>query len=163
MCISPKAALTAKAPSLISMISVEADKHYHTTLRQSNNNVENLHQQRRKAFLAQEPEFHCVVHIDRIRCPLHVLKFNLAFKNLAPNQTLKLASTSQAVINDLSAVCKIFDISTRVLNYRRCYYFYAFNLEDEVGRLQIASAQKSPGLIEAEITRPVAQCANLQI
>ena len=125
MCISPTAALTAKTPSLIPINKVESDKHYHDALRKSNDNVERLRHERKQAFLAQQPEFQQLVNIDKIRCPLHILKFRLAFHNLAFNETLKIASVSTKTIEDLSAVCRILNISTKTLSYRGQYFLYA--------------------------------------
>jgi TusA-related sulfurtransferase len=130
MCISPRAALTAKPPPPILINTAFSEKQYHVTLRQSNENVERLLHQRRQSFLAQEPQFQHILNIDKIRCPLHILQFKRIFENLDINETLKLTSASSATINDLSAVCRILNISTQTLSYRRHYYLYASKLQD---------------------------------
>lgn len=150
MCISPTAALTAKAPSLIPINTVESDKHYHAALRKSNDNVERLRHQRKQAFLAQQPEFQQLVNIDKIRCPLHILKFRQAFHNLAFNETLKIASVSTKTIEDLSAVCRILKISIKTLSYRGQYFLYASRLKKAKACLHQIPAQLPLQVIAAK-------------
>ena len=124
MCSTPKSGLTLKAPAPLSIGLSLNDKHFHTTFRQSNENVERLQQQRMQAFNASEPAFQHHINIEYIRCPSHLIQFNRAVKQLTENQTLKVSSHSTALIKDLAASARILQLTVKTLQFRRQHFLY---------------------------------------
>ena len=124
MCSSPKSGLTLKAPTPLSIGLSQSDKFFHSTFKQSNENVERLQQQRMQEFTAKEPEFQQQIEIDKIRCPSHLIQFNYALKTLANHQALKVSSYSASLIKDLAASGRILSLSVKTLRFRRQHFLY---------------------------------------
>ena len=125
MCITPKKGLSLRPPEPLSLRSRQQEEIYHAILRTSNQNVENLRQQRKNDFLRLEPEYSDTLDLTQIRCPLHLLRFKQAIKGLVPGQTLKIRSGSPDLIKDLAAACRILNIDSRVLRFRQQHFLYA--------------------------------------
>lgn len=124
MCSSPKSGLALKAPVPLSIGLSLNDKHFHSTFRQSNENVERLQQQRMQAFNAKEPAFQYQVDVEHVRCPSHLIQFKHALKKLSANQTLKVSSHSAVLINDLAASGRILQLTVKTLQFRRQHFLY---------------------------------------
>ncbi|MCK5664406.1 MAG: hypothetical protein KAI17_13035 [Thiotrichaceae bacterium] len=125
MCSTPKSSPSLKAPTPLSIGLSLSDKYFHSTFRQSNENVERLQQQRLQEFNTKEPEFQQQIEIDQIRCPSHLIQFKQALKTLASHQTLKVCSHSSALIKDLAASGRILHCSVKTLRFRRQHFLYA--------------------------------------
>jgi len=124
MCSTPKSGLSLKAPTPLAIGLSLSDKYFHSTFKQSNENVERLQQQRMQEFHAKEPEFQQQIEIDQIRCPSHLIQFKQALKTLATNQTLKVCSSSSALIKDLAASGRILHCKVKTLRFRRQFFLY---------------------------------------
>jgi TusA-related sulfurtransferase len=124
VCSSPKASISLNRPRLIAVESSD-ESNYRANLRSSIQNVERLQQQRLAEFEHKEPEFQYEITIDQLRCPLHLLQFKQALKSTAAGQTMKVATPSKAIINDLQSACDILGITCQTLSFRKLNFLYA--------------------------------------
>ncbi len=102
MCSTPKSVIAIKAPSPVPLSDLN-NINFRASFRQSNENVERLHQQRIREFESKEPVYQHQIEVDHVRCPSHLIQFKRSLKKLEDNQTLKISSRSIALINDLAA------------------------------------------------------------
>jgi TusA-related sulfurtransferase len=124
MCSTPKASISLKKPGLI-RIDTSDESNYRANLRSSVQNVERLQQQRQAEFEHNEPAFHHEAIIDQLRCPLHLLQFKQALKATAAQQTLKITTSSKAIINDLQSACQVMGLACQTRSFRKLNFLYA--------------------------------------
>lgn len=124
MCSTAKGSITLKAPTLLPVGLSLDQQRLQANMRSSNENVERLQQQRLQEFENKQPEFHDELGLEHIRYPSHLVQFKQALKQLIPNQTLKIISSSSALIEDLAASCRILKLPAQALRYRRQHYLY---------------------------------------
>ena len=123
MCISPKLAINLKPPAHLKVRGT-SDHEFQLILRNSNDQVERLGQQRLQVFLDQQPAFEKAIEIQQLRYPYHLLEFKLAQKSLLPGLKLKVISQSSILIDDLAAACRILKIPTKTLRFRKQFFIY---------------------------------------
>ncbi len=123
MCSTAKVGGALKAPSLLPTIPVNSGL-FRSSLRESNNNVERLQQQRQLAFEAKEPEYHLQFELNDLPSPLHLFKLKQLLKQLKTNQTLKISSLSSIMIKEFQAASNIMNFSASTLTFRKLNNIY---------------------------------------
>jgi len=124
MCISPKVNIKLNSPAPLKVYG-SADKAFQSILKNSNDRVERLQQERLQAFLDDEPEFHAEMEIDHLRFSEHLYEFKFGLEHLAEKQTLKVSSKSKLVIKELAATCRILKLPVEARQFRKKHFLYA--------------------------------------
>jgi hypothetical protein len=128
MCISPKVAIKLNPPAPLKVRGA-LDQAFQSILRNSNDNVERLEQQRLQGFLDQQPVFDDAIGIEQLRYPYHLLQFKQALKTLSSDQTLKISSRSSVLIDDLATACRILKLPVKALRFRKQYFLYVSHVK----------------------------------
>lgn len=124
MCISPKVNIKLNTPVPLKVYGA-SDKAFQLILKNSNDQVERLQQQRLQAFLDDEPEFHADMEIDHLRFSEHLFEFKFGLEHLAEKQTLKVSSKSQLVTKELAATCRVLKLPVEARQFRKKHFLYA--------------------------------------
>ena len=124
MCISPKVYIKLNTPAPLKVYGA-ADKAFQSILKNSNDNVERLQQQRLQNFLDDEPEFHADMEIDHLCFSKHLFEFKFGLEHLAEKQTLKVSSKSKLVIKELAATCRVLKLPVEARQFRKKHFLYA--------------------------------------
>lgn len=124
MCISPKVNIVLKKPGKLKVSGAD-DLAFQSILKDSNDNVERLRQQRLQAFLDQEPEYHADMEIDQLHFSEHLFEFKFGLDQLAYNETLKVSSQSKLLIVELAAACRVMKLPAAVRQFRKRHFLYA--------------------------------------
>ncbi len=123
MCISPKVNIVLKKPGKL-RVSATNDLAFQSILRNSNNNVERLQQQRLQAFLDKEPEYHAEMEISQLRFSEHLFEFKFGLEHFDEKHTIKISSQSKLVIKELAAACRVLKLPVEMRQFRKNHFLY---------------------------------------
>lgn len=97
---------------------------YSDMVRRENAILDYRRAEKRKLMLESEYPHVMEISIPRVSCPLNILNFTKALKEIKVGETLEIKVGSESVTNDLLAACRLLGQQVKVVeNQSNCYLY----------------------------------------